>query len=129
MPIQANAQVIERAARFNDLTGLNFAGLVRLSFELNPNAERIPVPLTGKDINNRDGQESDCQESVTKRGGTYVYTYDEPDTSAWKKKKVTLPDGQVGYRMVRPVFEQALRDLKAGSANQQERTSSICPIH
>ncbi|MBP2322681.1 DNA invertase Pin-like site-specific DNA recombinase [Kibdelosporangium banguiense] len=125
MPIQANAKVVERIARFNDLTSLNFAGLVRLSFELNPNTERIEVPLTGKDINNREDQEDDCRKSVASRGGRYVYTYDEPDTSAWKKKKVTLPDGSVGYRVVRPVFEQALRDLKAGIAPNGEMLDGL----
>ncbi|MER7921839.1 hypothetical protein ABTY96_01680 [Streptomyces sp. NPDC096057] len=52
---------------------------------------------------------------VESRGGNYVGTYDEPDTSAWKKKRVKQPDGTTVYRVIRPVFEGSLKDLKNGS--------------
>lgn len=55
------------------------------------------------------------------RGGRYVYTYEEPDTSAWKRKRVRQPDGTVAYRVIRPVFEGALEDLKPGRTPDGQR--------
>jgi DNA invertase Pin-like site-specific DNA recombinase len=104
---------IERARR-GDLTGLNIAGLVRLSFELDPTKERVAHPMSGTEINGRDDQERRCRDYVESRGGTYVHTYNEPDTSAWKKHKIKQDDGSFVYRVVRPVFEGALGDLKQG---------------
>ncbi|GLW94794.1 recombinase family protein [Actinokineospora globicatena] len=99
-------------ADWGDLSGLNIAGLVRLSFELDQTA---PTQVfTGKDIRGRDEQEKDCRAYVESRGGTYAYTYIEPDTSAWKRKRVRLPDGRTVYRVIRPVFDGALEDLKRG---------------
>lgn len=103
-----------RRAHWGDLSDLHLAGLVRLSFELDPDAPRANMPVTGRDIRGRDEQEKDCRTFVESRSGTYVHTYVEPDTSAWKRKRVLLPDGRYGYRVIRPVFEGALNDLKRG---------------
>ncbi len=35
----------------------------------------------------RDQQEQDGRALVVNHGGDYVHTYDEPDTSAWKRKR------------------------------------------
>lgn len=47
--------------------------------------------------------------------------YEENDTSAWKRRKVTITDhyGETreAYRVVRPVFAKAMRDLRAGKIN------------
>lgn len=99
-----------------DYTGMNFAGLARLSFEVDPSREYPGIPTTGLDINNREEQVRVIREHIESRGGRYVYTYDEPDTSAWKKKRVKQPDGSYKYRVVRPVYEGALEDLKRGVA-------------
>lgn len=107
------ADQVQRA-HWGDLSGLHIAGLVRLSFELGPDAPRTGIPMTGRDIRGRDEQEKDCRTFVESRGGSYVHTYVEPDTSAWKRKRVRLPDGRYGYRVIRPVFEGALNDLKRG---------------
>ncbi|MFD4554397.1 recombinase family protein [Streptomyces sp. NPDC058469] len=88
--------------------------MVRLSFEVNPARDYSGVAVTGADINNREEQERVIREYIERRGGTYVYTYDEPDTSAWKKKRVKQPDGSYIRRVIRPVFDAALKDLKAG---------------
>ncbi|WP_105970390.1 recombinase family protein [Streptomyces geranii] len=114
--MQSQPNIIQRAHR-GDFTGLKFAGLVRLSFEINPDRERPEVPLTGADINNREEQERLCREYVESRGGIYIGTYDEPHTSAWKKKRITQPDGSYAYRVIRPVFEGMLSDLKKSSTN------------
>ncbi|MFE3772302.1 recombinase family protein [Streptomyces sp. NPDC059122] len=125
-------------ARWGDLKGQNWAGLVRLSFEADEgsaatetdatdNTENKPAfrPMTGRDIKSRDEQEKDNQSFVVSRGGRYVHTYEEPDTSAWKRKRVRLPNGEIGYRVVRPVFEGALEDLKRGVAPNGQRIDGL----
>ncbi len=81
-------------ARIGKLDGLNLAGLVRMSHETkhkdddesgNDHSNRAYKPFTGEDINNCDEQEKFCRRYTEVRGGKYVYTYDEPDTSAWKR--------------------------------------------
>ncbi|CCH34995.1 recombinase family protein [Actinosynnema sp. NPDC047251] len=106
-----------RRAHWGDFEGMNLAGLVRLSFELShddPDANPRRVPLSGKDIRGREEQEKDCRTYVESRNGVYIHTYVEPDTSAWKRKRVQMPDGSWAYRVVRPIFEGALDDLKRG---------------
>ncbi|MEU5428251.1 recombinase family protein [Streptomyces olivoreticuli] len=122
--MQHQLNIIERA-HMGNLNGLNFAGLVRLSFELEPNREFSGVPFSGADINNRDEQENHCQGYVENRQGNYVYTYDEPDTSAWKKKRIKQPDGSYIYRVIRPVFEGALEDLKRGVAPNGQKLDGL----
>src|SRR5438874_1273201 len=93
-------------ARRGDLSGLNLAGLVRLSTlpvgQRNEEAEPAGRPFTGRDIKSTDEQEKDTREYAERRHGSYVYTYEEPDTSAWKRRRVRLPDGSIAYRVVRP---------------------------
>ncbi|GHD68759.1 integrase [Streptomyces mirabilis] len=125
-------------ARWGDLAGQNWAGLVRLSFEVDEgpatagddatgstDAKPAFRPMTGRDIRSRDEQEKDNRSFVESRGGRYVYTYEEPDTSAWKRKRVRLPSGEIGYRVIRPVFEGALEDLKRGTAPNGERLDGL----
>ncbi len=107
-----------------DLSGMNLAGLVRMSWEIdpkkNPDTDSSETaadstrrgPMTGRDIINRDEQVKDCHQLVEAMGGTYIHTYDEPDTSAWKRQRVITPDGRVIYRVIRPVYEGALDDLR-----------------
>ncbi|MFJ7151070.1 recombinase family protein [Streptomyces sp. NPDC100445] len=132
-----NNDLVQRA-RWGDLAGQNWAGLVRLSFEVDEgpgtaenDASDTTVarpafrPMTGRDIRSRDEQEKDNKRFVDSRGGRYVYTYEEPDTSAWKRKRVRLPNGEIGYRVIRPVFEGALEDLKRGVAPNGERLDGL----
>uniref|UniRef100_A0AAU3HZS1 Recombinase family protein n=1 Tax=Streptomyces sp. NBC_01393 TaxID=2903851 RepID=A0AAU3HZS1_9ACTN len=125
-------------ARWGDLQGQTWAGLVRLSFEVDEgpattaddatgstDAKPAFRPMTGRDIKSRDEQEKDNRSFVESRGGRYVYTYEEPDTSAWKRKRVRLPNGEIGYRVIRPVFEGALEDLKRGTAPNGERLDGL----
>ncbi|MEN8652395.1 recombinase family protein [Streptomyces sp. 21So2-11] len=125
-----------KKAHWGDLTGQNWGSLVRLSFEpgdesdpaekkLSTTGRAASIPLSGRDIKSRDEQEKDNKGFVESRGGSYVYTYDEPDTSAWKRKRVRLPDGQMGYRVIRPVFEGALEDLKRGTAPNGKRLDGL----
>lgn len=59
-------------------------------------------------------QEADERAWVTSVGGTVGKVYNENDTSAYKKRKVRLPDGTVVWRVVRPLWEQMLADLRSG---------------
>lgn len=118
-------------AQWGDLAGLNLAGMVRMSHELPDPFDDVDtagssvLPRTGGEIKGRDVQEQDCESYVSRRGGRYVFTYEEPDTSAWKRKRVRLPDGTVGWRVSRPVFENALEDLKRGVAPNGEPLDGI----
>jgi site-specific DNA recombinase len=123
-------------AHWGDLSGQNWAGLVRLSFELDTqDTDRETdtddgtrprfVPQTGHDIKGRDEQIKDARKFVESRGGNYVHTYEEPDTSAWKRRRVKLPDGRLVYRVIRPVFEGALNDLKESRTPKGERLDGL----
>ena len=116
-------------ARKGDLTGLNLAGLVRLSPGLNNQyGDRLTDgrrPASGRDIKSTDEQEKDTRAYAERRGGRYVFTYEEPDTSAWKRRRVRMPDGSTVYRVIRPVFEGALNDLKRGIAPNGERLDGL----
>lgn len=117
-------------AHWGDLEGMNLAGLVRLSFEFEGTQDslgrRAPTAyLTGRDIKGREEQTKDARGYVESRKGRYVYTYEEPDTSAYKRKRVRLPDGRMAYRVVRPVFEGALDDLKRGLTPDGQRLDGL----
>jgi hypothetical protein len=116
MTADTAADLVTRA-HWGDFSGMNLAGLVPLSFEIiddGDDAGKRSGQLTGRDIKGRDEQVKDCMKLTDSRGGSYVHTYEEPDTSAWKRRRVRLPDGRYGWRVVRPVFEAALEDLKRG---------------
>ncbi len=44
----------------------------------------------------------------------FAKLYPENDTSAYKKKKITLPDGRMAWRVVRPEFRAMLDDIANG---------------
>ena len=124
-------ELVQRA-HWGDLKGMRMAGLTRLSTEeadgdllstdTPPEQARF---LSGQDIKSTAEQEKDIRTFVESRGGVYVYTYTEPDTSAWKRKRVRLPDGRLAYRVVRPVFEGSLENLKEGRTPDNERMDGL----
>jgi site-specific DNA recombinase len=63
-------------------------------------------------------QEQDERAEVVRQGGTVAGLYEENDTSAYKKKRVTQTDPQGNsysvYRVIRPVYQRLLADLRAG---------------
>lgn len=60
-------------------------------------------------------QKEDSKALATNLGwGEFVQVYEENDTSAFKKKRITLPDGSVGWRVIRPEFARMLQDMRDG---------------
>jgi len=59
-------------------------------------------------------QETDERSWVGSVGGIVEKVYSENDTSAYKKKRLRLPDGTVVWRVVRPLWQQMLADLRSG---------------
>lgn len=62
-------------------------------------------------------QEKDARGLAARLGWTVVRVVEENDTSAFKRKKITLPDGTRALRVVRPGFRSVLDDLANGRAN------------
>lgn len=65
-------------------------------------------------------QREDITAGIVARGGDpdEIHWYDENDTSAYKKRRVTKVDGlgneYIGYRVIRPKWQRALADLRTG---------------
>lgn len=63
-------------------------------------------------------QDDDTRAAVDRRGGEVTKDYPENDTSAYKKKRIKLRDADgneyFAYRVIRPVWQQALSDLRNG---------------
>lgn len=126
-------ELIQQTMR-GDLTGMNFGIIARMSNESRrrkhlkaraENPEAAPQYLTGLDIDTRDRQVIRCTKWIEERGGHVVEVYDEPHTSAWKRRPVTEPDGSVVYRVKRPVYQRALKDLARGVAKNGERMDGL----
>lgn len=60
-------------------------------------------------------QEADCRQLADRLGWTVAETYTENDTSAFKRRRVRLPDGSTALRVVRPAFRRLLDDLGSGA--------------
>ena len=60
-------------------------------------------------------QEQDCRALAKARGWDVAEVYTENDTSAFKRRTVTLPDGTRARRVVRPEFRRLLADLADGT--------------
>lgn len=61
-----------------------------------------------------DRQEKDCRKLAKSLGWSVSEVFVENNTSAYKRKKVTLPGGKVQYRVVRKVWSEMLERLEAG---------------
>lgn len=60
-------------------------------------------------------QMHDIKERADRLDWTLVKFFIENDRSAYRKKRITLPDGMVVWRVVRPEFQQMLKDLFTGA--------------
>src|SRR5262245_44243445 len=59
-------------------------------------------------------QQEDVEELAERLGWTLGKIYPENDTSAYKRKRIELPDGRMVWRVIRPEFRQMLRDYQDG---------------
>lgn len=59
-------------------------------------------------------QKEDVAELAARLGWQVEKVYEENDTSAYKKKRIRLPDGRSVWRVVRPEFRQMLKDYEDG---------------
>ena len=68
-------------------------------------------------------QREDIEDAIEKLGGVLAskLLFEENDTSAYKKRRVTIRDEygeeRVAYRVLRPVWAEAMRALRAGRIN------------
>ena len=64
-----------------------------------------------------DRQEADCRALAVALGWDVARVFRENDTSAYKKKTITLPTGERVRRVVRPEFRDMLGTLARGAAD------------
>jgi site-specific DNA recombinase len=62
-------------------------------------------------------QFTDLRARAVAHGGRIDREIPENDVSAYQRKRVELPDGTFGYRVVRPKWEQILTALRRGECN------------
>lgn len=126
-------ELIDQAKR-GDLTGMQFGVLARMSNESKrrrhkkdreERPEDAPDYQTGLDIDTRERQVIRCTKWIEARGGTVIDVYDEPHTSAWKRRRVKDRDGTIRYRVIRPVYQQALKDLARGESKNGHRLDGL----
>lgn len=85
-----------------DLTGLVIGRYLRISDDPEHEAKGVAR------------QDEDLIAFIESAGGIVGPVYNENDTGAYKKKRVRLPDGTIVYRVIRPVWQDILSDLRAG---------------
>ena len=62
-------------------------------------------------------QIDDLGEFVGEMGATTACAFIENDTSAFKKRRIALPDGTHAFRVVRPVWDTLMTELRRGALN------------
>jgi len=93
-------------------TGLRWGGDVRISED-----EWVKDPKTGEMRLSEKGitrQKEDITELADRLGGEIVKWYPENDTSAYKKRRIRLPNGRSVWRVYRPEFRCMLADYEDG---------------
>jgi site-specific DNA recombinase len=59
-------------------------------------------------------QEADCRKLARRHGWNVAHVYVENDTSAYRRRPVTLHDGSTALRVLRPEYRRLLGDLGSG---------------
>jgi site-specific DNA recombinase len=93
-------------------TGLRWGGDVRISED-----EWVKDPKTGEMRLSEKGitrQKEDITELAGRLDGKIVEWYPENDTSAYKKRRIRLPNGRSVWRVYRPEFRRMLADYEDG---------------
>src|SRR6266540_6155226 len=89
----------------------------QLVWALSARESRVPSGRGIEDPGQVDHQLSDLREFVRGIGGRIEREVPEPNVSSFKRKRVQLPDGTFGYRVVRPDWEAILTALRRGECN------------
>ena len=91
----------------------------RTLIDLDP--DRLVWILLARESSDReqqvDNQLTDLRAFVSHLGGRVDRQVPENDVSAFKRRRVQLPDGTYGYRVVRPDWEEVLTALRKGECN------------
>ncbi len=92
--------------------------------ELDINPDLLVWALYARESEDADGeaeqvtnQLDDLRGFVADIGGRIGKEYAENDTSAFKKTRVRLEDGTMAYRVIRPVWDTLMRELRRGTYN------------
>jgi DNA invertase Pin-like site-specific DNA recombinase len=94
-------------------TGLRYGGDVRISED-----EWVKDPKTGEMRLSEKGitrQKEDITALTERLGGEVAKWYPENDTSAYKKRRIRLPNGRSVWRVYRPEFRRMLADYEDGN--------------
>ena len=89
----------------------------QLVWALSARESKVPSGRATDDQGQVDHQLSDLREFVKGIGGRIEREVPEPNVSSFKRKRVKLPDGTFGYRVVRPDWEAILTALRRRECN------------
>ena len=88
---------------------------------INQDPDQLVWALLARESTDRerqlDHQLADLRTRVAEIGGRIDREIPENDSSAFKRKRVQLPDGTYGYRVIRPEWEKILTALRRGECN------------
>lgn len=88
---------------------------------INQDPDQLVWALLARESTDRerqlDHQLADLRARVAEIGGRVDREIPENDSSAFKRKRVQLPDGTYGYRVIRPEWEKILTALRRGECN------------
>ena len=91
--------------------GPRWGGYVRISDDVKSRSKPGEMRLSEKGITR---QKEDITELAGRLGGEVVELYPENDTSAYKKRRIRLPNGRSVWRVYRPEFRRMLADYEDG---------------
>ncbi|GAA2787641.1 recombinase family protein [Crossiella cryophila] len=89
----------------------------QLVWALSARESKVPSGRGADDEGQVDHQLSDLRKFVKGIGGRIEREVPEPNVSSFRRKRVKLPDGTFGYRVVRPDWEAILTALRRGECN------------
>jgi site-specific DNA recombinase len=89
----------------------------RLVWALSARESKVDLARDLLDGAKVDHQLSDLRAFVATIGGRIEREVPEPNVSSFRRRRVELPDGTFGYRVVRPDWEAILTSLRRGECN------------
>lgn len=89
----------------------------QLVWVLSARESKVPSSRKADESGQVDYQLKDLRKFVAGIGGRIDREVPEPNVSSFKRRKVPLPDGTYGYRVIRPDWEAILTSLRRGECN------------